>query len=49
MVLPAAPTAALTVELLPRTTAPFKPAATVTLLPMTNALSEAMLLSLPSE
>ena len=49
MVLLAAPTAVVTVVLFPSPTAPFRPAAMVTLLPITNALSEAMLLSLPKE
>ena len=37
------------VELLPSTTAPLRPAATVTLLPMTKALLAAMVLLLPIE
>ncbi len=41
--------AAVTVELLPSTTAPSSPVETVTLLPTTNALFELMVLLLPSE
>ena len=49
MVVLAEAVAAATVELLPNTTAPSRPVAMVTLLPITNALLDAMLLSLPSE
>ena len=49
MVEPGVDVAAVTVEPLPSTTAPSRPAATETLLPTTNALLAVMLLLLPSE